>query len=456
VRPWDAPAVLVVKSLLYPLAAAGSLWPALWISREPFRKAYFLTAVLGFIATSEILSVAPLQNLSSASASARGLLVIAGRWFVVVAFLWALISGSGLQANFPPQVWLTWMLLAPLMLWLSEAAARRAFALALASHHLRPHDAIIVGLNELGRLLERRLREDRSSRIRIVAYFDDQPPVAGARCRDIVDLRRFISGNDVRIVYITWPMAREQRILELMEVLRDSTASVYFVPDVSIVNVIQGRLALVSGIPVVGVCESPLYGMRAWSKRLFDVVFGAILLVLAAPILISVAIGVRLDSPGPILFRQRRYGLDGREFEVYKFRSMHVTEDGDATFFAAARGDRRVTPFGAFIRKTSLDELPQLFNVVGGSMSLVGPRPHVVAMNETYRRQISGYMLRHKVRPGITGWAQVNGSRGGDDLENMERRLALDMEYLKHWSLRLDVIILLRTAGLLWSDPFAY
>lgn len=456
VRPWDPPSVLLIKSLLYPLAAAGSLWLALWISGEPFRKAYFLTAVLAFIATSEILSVAPLRDLSSASASARGLLFIARGWVTVMAFLWALISVSGLKANLPTHVWLTWTLVTPPVLWLSQAAARRAFALVLSSQHFRPHDAIIVGLNDLGRMLERRLHEDRSSRIRIVAYFDDQPPAAGARCRDIADLRRFIGGNEVRIVYITWPMTRERRILELLEILRDSTASVYFVPDVSIVNLIQGRLALVSGIPVVGVCESPLYGIRAWHKRMFDIVLGSVLLVLAGPVLVAVAIGVRLSSPGPILFRQRRYGLDGREFVVYKFRSMSVSEDGASTFLAVERGDRRVTSFGAFIRKTSLDELPQLFNVVGGTMSLVGPRPHVVAMNEAYRGLISGYMLRHKVRPGITGWAQINGSRGGDDLEDMERRIELDLEYLKHWSLRLDFVILLRTVGLLWSDPFAY
>jgi putative colanic acid biosynthesis UDP-glucose lipid carrier transferase len=459
VRPWDPPSVLVVKSLLYPLAAAGSLWLALWICREPFHRAYYLAAVLAFIATSEILSVAPLQYLSTASASARGFLFIARRWFAVIAFLWALISVSGLQANFQPRVWLAWALLTPVVLWLSELAARRAFELALSSDYFRPHDAIIVGLNDLGRLLERKLREDRSSRVRVVAYFDDQEPhvdTPGAQCREIGELHDFIRSNAVRIVYITWPMTRERRILELLDILRDSTASIYFVPDVSIVNLIQGRLAVMSGLPVLGVCESPLYGIRAWHKRAFDIVFCSLLLVLAAPVLVAVAIGVRVSSPGPILFRQRRYGLDGREFMVYKFRSMIVTEDGDSNFFAVERGDQRVTPFGAFIRRTSLDELPQLLNVLGGTMSLVGPRPHVVSMNEAYRSLISGYMLRHKVRPGITGWAQVNGSRGGNDLEDMKRRLELDLEYLKHWSLRLDLVILLRTVDLLLSDPRAY
>ena len=459
VRPWDPASVLVIKSLLYPLAAAGSLWLALWVCREAFHKAYFLTAVLAFIATSEILSVAPLQGLSTARASARGFIFIARRWFAVIAFLWALMSVSGLQSNFPPHVWLAWALLTPLVLWLSEMAAGRAFGLALASHYFRPHDAIIVGLNDLGRLLERKLREDRSSRIRVVAYFDDREPHADAaetQFRDIGELHHYIRSNAVRVVYITWPMTRERRILELLEILRDSTASIYFVPDVSIVNLIQGRLALVSGLPVLGVCESPLYGIRAWHKRMFDIVFCSLLLVLAAPLFVAVAIGVRLSSPGPVLFRQTRYGLDGREFMVFKFRSMIVTEDGDSSFFAAERGDQRVTPFGALIRRTSLDELPQLFNVLGGTMSLVGPRPHVVAMNEAYRSLISGYMLRHKVRPGITGWAQINGSRGGDDLEDMKRRLEFDLDYLKHWSLRLDLVILLRTVDLLLSDPRAY
>ena len=459
VRPWDPPYVVLIKSLLYPLAAAGSLWLALWVCAEPFRKAYTLTAVLAFIASSEILSVAPLQELSTGSASARCLLLIARRWFIVVAFLWALISVSGLQANFQPRVWLAWTLLTPLVLWLSQIAARRGFELALASQQFRPHDAIIVGENDLGRLLERKLLEDPSSRVRVVAYFDDRgldTNAPGAQYRDIGELRHFIRSNAVRIVYITWPMTREQRILELLEILQDSTASVYFVPDVSIVNLIQGRLALVSGIPVVGVCESPLHGTRAWRKRMFDIVVGSFLVALATPLFVAVAIGVRLSSPGPILFKQRRYGLDGREFMVYKFRSMSVTEDGASSFSAVERGDHRVTGFGAFIRKTSLDELPQLFNVLASTMSLVGPRPHVVAMNEAYRGLISGYMLRHKVQPGITGWAQVNGSRGGDDLEDMKRRIELDLEYLKHWSLRLDLEILLRTVGLLMSGKGAY
>jgi len=173
-------------------------------------------------------------------------------------------------------------------------------------------------------------------------------------------------------------------------------------------------------------------------------------------VLLLSAVCIRLDSAGPIFFKQKRYGLDGREILVYKFRSMRVTEDGKERFKAATRGDSRITRVGAFIRKTSLDELPQLFNVLEGGMSIVGPRPHPVAMNEHYRRAIPGYMVRHKVKPGITGWAQVNGYRGGDDLESMRKRIEFDLAYLRNWSLWLDLKILLKTVGVVWKDRHAY
>jgi putative colanic acid biosysnthesis UDP-glucose lipid carrier transferase len=169
-----------------------------------------------------------------------------------------------------------------------------------------------------------------------------------------------------------------------------------------------------------------------------------------------VAVGVKYSSPGPVIFRQRRYGLDGREIMVSKFRSMTVTEDGAAAYTQVTRNDARLTPFGAFIRRTSLDELPQLFNVLEGSMSLVGPRPHAIAVNEYYRGLIPSYMVRHKVKPGITGWAQVNGYRGGDDLPTMSKRIEFDLHYLKNWSLAFDLKILVRTCVLLLGDRDAF
>jgi putative colanic acid biosynthesis UDP-glucose lipid carrier transferase len=186
------------------------------------------------------------------------------------------------------------------------------------------------------------------------------------------------------------------------------------------------------------------------------VAIASLALLLLAPLLLLTAAAIRIDSPGPVFFRQKRYGLDGREIMVLKFRSMTVTEDGKAAFVAAARGDTRITRVGAFIRKTSIDELPQLMNVLEGSMSIVGPRPHAVAMNEHFRRAIPGYMVRHKVKPGITGWAQVNGYRGGDDLESMRKRIELDLAYMRHWSLWLDLRILFKTISVVWADRNAY
>jgi putative colanic acid biosynthesis UDP-glucose lipid carrier transferase len=185
-------------------------------------------------------------------------------------------------------------------------------------------------------------------------------------------------------------------------------------------------------------------------------VLGSIIMVLISPLLLAVAIGVKMSSPGPIIFRQKRNGLDGEEIIVYKFRSMR-TQDNGPVVKQATKGDPRITPFGAFIRKTSLDELPQFVNVLQGRMSIVGPRPHAVAHNEEYRRLIKAYMVRHKVKPGITGWAQVNGYRGETDtIEKMQARVEYDLEYLRNWSLGLDLQIIIRTARLMLFDRNAY
>jgi len=185
-------------------------------------------------------------------------------------------------------------------------------------------------------------------------------------------------------------------------------------------------------------------------------VLASAILLITAPVLLAIAVGVKLSSPGPVLFRQRRNGLDGEEIVVYKFRSMLAQEDGPVVR-QAIKDDPRVTGFGAFLRRTSLDELPQFINVLQGRMSIVGPRPHAVAHNEQYRQLIKSYMVRHKVRPGITGWAQVNGCRGETDtLDKMAKRIEYDLEYLRNWSLLLDLKIIARTAGVTWFDKKAY
>jgi putative colanic acid biosynthesis UDP-glucose lipid carrier transferase len=206
----------------------------------------------------------------------------------------------------------------------------------------------------------------------------------------------------------------------------------------------------------VALCETPFAGYRGAIKRAMDVSVALGALVVLSPLLLMVAMAVKMSSPGPAIFRQRRYGLDGREIIVYKFRTMKVTEDG-ARIVQATRDDERVTRIGRVLRRYSLDELPQLLNVIQGRMSLIGPRPHAVAHNEEYRKLIKGYMIRHKVLPGITGLAQVNGCRGEtQSLEDMQARIRFDLEYLRRWSIGLDLQILLKTAAQLFTDKKAY
>jgi putative colanic acid biosynthesis UDP-glucose lipid carrier transferase len=270
------------------------------------------------------------------------------------------------------------------------------------------------------------------------------------------DLNDVVKKHHIKDVYITLPLNSQQRMQQLLGRLHDLAVSIYFVPDVSGVNVIQGRMRTMDGLPVMSLLESPFVGINGLVKRISDIVLSSIILVLISPVIAAVALGVKLSSPGPIIFKQRRNGLDGSEILVYKFRSMRVMENG-AKVTQATRGDPRITPFGAFIRKTSLDELPQFINVLQGRMSIVGPRPHAVAHNEQYRAIIDAYQLRHKVKPGITGWAQVNGCRGETDvIEKMEARVAYDIEYLRNWSLLMDLRIIARTVKLTVFDKNAY
>lgn len=249
----------------------------------------------------------------------------------------------------------------------------------------------------------------------------------------------------VDAVYITLPMRAEARAAELIRRLADTTATVCFVPDFFVFDLLHAHWSSLGDVPVLSVFDTPFRGIEGWLKRAEDVVLGTIALVLAAPVMLAIMFAVMSSSSGPIFFRQRRYGLSGREIYVLKFRTMTVCEDG-ALVQQARKNDARVTKVGTFLRRASLDELPQLFNVVGGSMSLVGPRPHAVAHNEIYRSKIQGYMLRHKVKPGITGWAQVNGWRGETDtIEKMEKRVEHDLYYIQHWSIWLDFWILLLT-----------
>jgi len=272
----------------------------------------------------------------------------------------------------------------------------------------------------------------------------------------ISEVSRVCRERRIDVLYVGLPLSPRPRVARLLTELRDTTASVYLLPDASLFGPLRPSIELLAGTPVVRMCETPFLGAKAFIKRAEDLVLGILLLLACLPLLLIIAAAVKLDSPGPVIFRQRRHGLDGGEIVVYKFRTMTVLEDG-FELRQARSADPRVTRVGAFLRRFSLDELPQLVNVLQGRMSLVGPRPHALAHTELYRKLISGYMIRHKVRPGITGWAQVNGLRGEtDSLDKMKARIEHDLAYLSDWSLTFDLLILARTAWAVIRGHNAY
>jgi putative colanic acid biosynthesis UDP-glucose lipid carrier transferase len=323
--------------------------------------------------------------------------------------------------------------------------------------------AVIVGLSDISRKLTHQFKRNPLLRVGCMGFFDDrwserlpEDKQCQPRLGSIAATAAFVKAYNVQHIYIALPLSAQPRILALLDDLRDTTASIYFVPDLASFDLIQANISIIDGIPIVAVCESPFVGINSIIKRVSDVIISLLILLVISPLMLLIAVGIKLTSRGPVLFKQRRYGLDGKEIVVYKFRSMTVMED-DEQVNQATRNDPRITRFGSFLRKTSLDELPQFINVLQGGMSVVGPRPHAVSHNEMYRSLIKGYMIRHKVKPGITGWAQINGFRGETDtLEKMQARIDYDLDYLRNWSLFLDLLIIFKTISVVIEDKNAY
>jgi putative colanic acid biosynthesis UDP-glucose lipid carrier transferase len=380
----------------------------------------------------------------------------------ILAGLVLLGVAAGWIERVPRSQLLPWFAALPAILFgahfLSRVFLPRLFSLSNA------HATVVVcGVNEIGVALASQFLSNPYHGVDFLGYFDDRTPDRMRKLGDqrllgnFDELGDYVRRHHVDRIYLALPMASQPRILKILDDLKDSTSSIYFAPDIFVTEIINGRFETIGGMPVVAVRDSPFASVvNSALKRLEDIVLSSVALVLAAPLMATIALGVRLSSPGPALFRQRRYGLDGRDIVVYKFRTMTVAEDGASAFTAVKKGDSRVTRFGQLLRRTSLDELPQIINVLQGRMSLVGPRPHVVAMNEQFRKLIPGYMLRHKIKPGITGLAQVRGFRGGDDLDEMTNRISSDIEYLRHWTLGLDLLILARTVSIVLWDRKAY
>jgi putative colanic acid biosynthesis UDP-glucose lipid carrier transferase len=432
-------AALIALTLAAVLAWLGLDWNAHLVAAAPAGAAAFLAAL-----ETRPRYVSPADSLGSVIAS----------WAIACALLVAAAFVLDLSAGFSRAAVLMWFLAVPAPLVASR----------LVRLPLRPKRVAIAGCTRLADGIVRRLEEASAADVRVVGVFDDRARerISGERenlfrhAGSFEALLALARRGEVETVFIALPLRAELRIAQLVERLADTTASVYVVPDFLVFDLMRRRLTLLGELPAVSVYESPFDGVNGVLKRAEDLLLGSAALALAALPMALIALAVKLTSGGPVLFRQRRYGLTGRIVHVLKFRSMTSADDGPRVA-QASRDDRRVTPLGRFLRATSLDELPQLFNVLSGEMSLVGPRPHAVAHNEEYRGLIRGYMLRHKVKPGITGWAQVNGWRGEtDSVDKMRRRVEYDLAYVGAWSLGLDLRILAATVATVLSRKNAY
>ena len=444
----------IVEGMLDPLILIFSLWALAYHFEGTAGAPYIILSIILFFLTfpGAARLRLPLWKL---------IFNIIFQWFCIAALLLVIGVITKYINNFSTAVIINWLWFAPLSQIGGQLALKAAIPQLLKLQG-PPRKAVVVGMNKQGIALAQNIGTSFYSDIDLMGFFEDRGPdrrglqdnykVLGK----IEDLAEYVKRHRVQLIYLSLPMTSRPRILEILDHLKDTTASIYFVPDMFITDLIQGHSDSVCGVNVISVCDTPFRGFSRILKRGSDIVLSLFILVLIFPIMLLIALMVKLSSPGPVIFKQRRYGLDGEQILVYKFRSMAVTEDG-GMIQQASRNDLRVTPLGAFLRRTSLDELPQFINVLQGRMSIVGPRPHAVAHNEMYRTLIKGYMVRHKVRPGITGWAQVNGLRGETaTLDKMQARINFDLDYLRNWSLLLDIFIIFKTIRLVFKDSTAY
>ena len=371
-------------------------------------------------------------------------------WLVVLAFLLTGLFVFKHSAVFSRQWLLVWWSGSWVGL-LGLRVLQALFARMLRRRGWNHKRIVVMGAGRLGQELVSRLRQLPTAGFEVVGCWDDEATQHGQLFMNAVvvsavppDIGQYLRQHRVEEVWLALPLRAEKRIRTLSDALYQTPVNVRLALDVEGFGLIDHVPRLVLGLPMLDLTASPmLEGSNRLIKQLEDRILGWFILLLIAPLLAIIALGVKLSSPGPVFFRQERLGFNGQPFRIWKFRSMVVHKEAAQQVTQASRCDPRITRFGAFLRRTSLDELPQIFNVVRGNMSLIGPRPHAMAHNDYYKYKIDAYMQRHRVKPGITGWAQVNGYRGETDtLEKMERRVEYDFYYIRHWSVWFDLRIL--------------
>ncbi len=446
----------VADALIVFGASVIAYW--LWHGSLALPSFYLTPTLLGTVLAANFLHLLGAYTADSLRRPVLQLGKAAAGWLVASANLVAIAYLTSTSIIYSRGWAVLWLILT-----LSSFVVLRAFAAVRVARWRRQGllstRVAVIGMGELAQLVARQLEDVPDQQYRIVGFFADdagetsaKPPLRG----NIESLLDAVSANQVDEILVALPWGEAQTLDALLKRLRSVPVNVRVCPDLPLLTRPVRHLPPIAAVPTLDLYERPLSGWNQVLKRLEDLVVASATLFLALPGLLLIALLIRLDSPGPILFRQRRYGFNNNEFTVYKFRTMrHAPEEAGVP--QARRDDQRVTRIGAFLRRTSLDEMPQLFNVLRGEMSLVGPRPHAVAHNRQFARMIDDYLGRHRVKPGITGWAQVNGLRGETQTEEQMRlRVQHDLYYIDNWSIWLDLKILLLTVFVGFVHENAY
>lgn len=448
-RLWDA---LIIASVRY---AAVFVHPEPWTTQDTIVT---MTGVLSFWLCAEFNGVYRSWRGVPVREEVRAVL---WSWLLVSVPMLFWAYGTKTAEEFSRAVNLGWFLGTGIV-FVPARVAVRLLLRSLRASGRNTRTAVVIGATELGLKAARELQRpgmgmtlrgfyDGRSKHRVASVLGEHRMLG-----DIDDAIRDAHEGKIDFAYVALPLRAQKRIAKIVNAFADTTVNVQLLTDFTTFDLLHARWGQLGELPMVSVYDSPFTGAAGILKRIEDVVIGTLILLAAAPVMFVVAMAVKLTSPGPIFFVQTRYGLNGRPIRVIKFRTMTTMEDAGKVV-QATQGDPRITKVGAFLRKTSLDELPQFFNVVRGDMSIVGPRPHAVAHNEQYRGLIHGYMLRHKVKPGITGWAQINGCRGETEtVDKMRARIEYDLEYIERWNLIWDFEIIAKTGLMAWTDRNAY
>ncbi len=439
----------LIQRLSDMLLIMATLWLSVWLTGYSWSEQYAVVALGG------ALVYYFLAEMNGMYASWRGASFLLEFKYMIWTWLWVvpifLLIAFVIKVSsvYSRQAILTWFVLVPLAVGLWRWAV---LVVLKKLRHLgfNVRRVAIAGAGDLGSKLLYTIQHESWMGMEVVGFYDDKREIPLDSVPVLGNLDALIEAGkkgQLDRVYIALPLCAEQRIKTLLSGLSDTAVTVYMIPDLFVFELLHSRWQNLGGLPVISIHGTPFYGLGGLLKRLEDIIISLlILIIITAPMLI-IALCVKLTSKGPIFFKQRRYGLGGENIWVWKFRTMTVCDAGETgTYNQASRNDDRITCLGSFLRHTSLDELPQFINVLQGRMSVVGPRPHPIMLNEQFRQLIPKYMLRHIVKPGITGWAQINGFRGETDtLEKMEQRITYDLFYIENWSLWFDIKIVFLT-----------